>query len=223
MGISVDGRIVTAGWPGRDVLMREYERIHREYDADAWLCGRTTMEPFAGKVRPDADVARRHTGTAARLDFIAPGQFDSYAVAVDPKGKLAWTSAEIEGDHVVTVVGRGVSDDYLAFLRDRGVSYLICGGDETDLPEALEKLAGDFGIRTIMLEGGGAINGSMLQSGLVDEMSLILVPVADSRVGTAALFDADKEASPVGLTLESVERLDGGLVWLRYGSAERGA
>jgi 2,5-diamino-6-(ribosylamino)-4(3H)-pyrimidinone 5'-phosphate reductase len=222
MAASVDGRIVTRGWPARDGVMREYERIHNQYDADAWMCGRTTMELFAGQARPAAEVARERTATEPRPDFIAPGDFESYAIAVDPKGKLAWQSADIDGDHVVTIVSERVSDEYLASLRNSAVSYLICGNAEIDLELALEKLSSPFGITTIMLEGGGGINGTMLRAGLVDELSLLVVPVADSRENTPSLFDAGEAATPVGLMLRAVEQLDSGIVWLRY-RAEKGA
>jgi 2,5-diamino-6-(ribosylamino)-4(3H)-pyrimidinone 5'-phosphate reductase len=217
MAVSIDGRIATKGWPARDAVTREYERIHKHYAGQAWLCGRTTMEPFAGKVRSDDEVARQRTGPGEREDFTARGDFDSYAVAIDPSGKLAWESNDVDGDHVIAVVSTDVSDEYLEFLRARSVSYLVAGsGREIDLAQALEKLAMRFGIKTVMLEGGGGVNGSMLSAGLVDELSVLVVPVVDSRVGTPSLFDSSETATPVGLSLHAVERLDSGIVWLRY-------
>jgi 2,5-diamino-6-(ribosylamino)-4(3H)-pyrimidinone 5'-phosphate reductase len=47
-------------------------------------------------------------------------------------------------------------------------------------------------------------------------VSLLVAPVADGRVGTATLFDIAGDASPTRLTLESVERRSGDLLWLRY-------
>jgi riboflavin biosynthesis pyrimidine reductase len=37
-------------------------------------------------------------------------------------------------------------------------------------------------IRRLLLEGGGHINGAFLQAGLVDEISLLLVPGVDSAL-----------------------------------------
>ena len=60
---SIDGRIVVDGWPDPTEARREYERVHASYAADGWICGRVTMEPFAGGVGPsfehDAAVDRR--------------------------------------------------------------------------------------------------------------------------------------------------------------------
>lgn len=218
MMASVDGRIVVDGWPDSGEARREYEQVHAGYEADGWICGRVTMEPFAGGVRSEAEVAREHHG-APREDFRAPGEHDSFAFAIDASGRLAWESNDIDGDHVVAILSERVSDEYLAFLRARGVSYLLAGARDVDLPLALEKIGANFDVRTLMLEGGGRINGGMLRAGLIDEVSLLLAPVADGRIGTPALFDVDDDAgaaSPRRLALESVDPRPGGVLWLRY-------
>jgi riboflavin biosynthesis pyrimidine reductase len=214
---SVDGRIVTDGWPLSPEGRRQYEEIHATYAPDAWMCGRVTMEAhFAAGARSDADVAREHDG-GPRDDFVAPGEHDTYAIALDPRGKLEWKTGEVSGDHVVAVLSERVSDAYLATLRERGVSYLLTGRDDVDLSLALEKIGARLGVRTLMLEGGGGINGSFLRAGLVDELSLLVAPVVDGRIGTASVFDvAAKGVQPQRLALESVDRRADGLLWLRY-------
>src|SRR5689334_23331134 len=179
MMASIDGRILTDGWPMSKDGRQQYEVLHETYDAQGWLCGRTTMEQhFAQRVRSDAEVGREHQG-GPREDFVAPGDHESFAFAVDSHGRLAWESNDIDGDHVVAILSDRVSDEYLAHLRKQEVSYLLAGAPEVDLPTALEKISARFGVRTLMLEGGGRINGSMLCDGLIDEVSLLIAPVAD--------------------------------------------
>lgn len=214
---SVDGRIVVDRWPISDEGRRQYEQVHAGYEPDGWICGRVTMQPFAGGLRAEDEVAREHDGGAPREDFRAPGEFASFAFAIDASGRLAWESNDLDGDHVVAILSERVSDEYLAFLRERGVSYLLAGAREVDLPLALEKIGARFGVRTLMLEGGGRINGGMLRAGLIDEVSLLLAPVADGRMGLAALFDDDTDGvAPRRLALESVERRADDVLWLRY-------
>ena len=217
MMTSLDGRIVTDGWPLSAEGRRQYEQVHEHYEADGWLCGRVTMEQhFAQATRSDAEVAREHRGKP-REDFIAPGDHDSFAFALDSHGKLAWSKNDIDGDHVVAILSERVSDEYLASLRDRGVSFLLAGSHDVDLRDALEKIATKFGVRTLMLEGGGKINGSFLRAGLIDEVSVLVAPVADGRMGTPALFDVEGSGvAPRRLTLESVEQRVDGVLWLRY-------
>jgi riboflavin biosynthesis pyrimidine reductase len=214
---SLDGRILTGEWPLSDEGRRQYELVHEGYEPDAWICGRVTMEEhFAQGLRSEAEIAREHRG-APRDDFRAPGGHGSFAFAVDPSGRLAWETNDIDGDHVVTILSERVSDEYLAFLRGRGVSYLLAGARDVELPLALEKIAAQFGVRTLMLEGGGRINGGMLRAGLIDEVSVLLAPVADGRIGTPALFDVDgNDVTPHLLALEAVERRADDVLWLRY-------
>jgi riboflavin biosynthesis pyrimidine reductase len=214
---SVDGRIVTGGWPLSSEGRRQYEQVHASYNPDGWICGRVTMEPFAKRVRSEAEVARQHTGGAPREDFVAPGVHESYAFAIDPSGRLAWESNDIDGDHVVAILSERVSDEYLASLREREVSYLLAGARDVDLVVGLEKIGERFGARTLMLEGGGRINGGMLRAGLIDEVSLLLAPVADGRIGTPALFDIDGgDVTPRRLALQAVEARADDVLWLRY-------
>jgi 2,5-diamino-6-(ribosylamino)-4(3H)-pyrimidinone 5'-phosphate reductase len=214
---SLDGRILTDGWPQSEEGRRQYEAVHESYEPDGWICGRVTMEEhFAQGVRSDAEIAREHHG-APREDYRAPGEHDSFAFAVDASGRLAWETSDIDGDHVVAILSERVSDEYLAFLRGRGVSYLLAGARDVDLPLALEKIAARFGVRTLMLEGGGRINGGMLRAGLIDEVSVLVAPVVDGRMGTPALFDDDgDDPTPHRLALESVERRADDVLWLRY-------
>src|SRR4029453_9623587 len=101
MAASLDGRIVVDGWPESVAVAvrREYELVHASYEADGWICGRVTMEPFAKRTRSEPEVARHYSGTPAREDFRPPGDFDSFAFAIDASGRLAWETNDIDGDH----------------------------------------------------------------------------------------------------------------------------
>lgn len=219
MMASVDGRILTGGWPLSDEGRRQYEQVHESYAPDAWICGRVTMqEHFAQGLRSDGEIAREHRGRP-REDYRAPGDHASFAFAVDSSGRLAWETNDIDGDHVVTILSERVSDEYLAFLRERGVSYLLAGAREVDLPLALGKIAHDYGVRTLMLEGGGRINGGMLRAGLIDEVSVLITPVVDGRMGTPAVFDVGgdgDDVTPYRLALDAVDRRADDVLWLRY-------
>src|SRR5260370_22564816 len=213
MGPWMEGRIVRAKWSGRGTLFAEYDRAAESFKADAWMIGRISMAPYAGKAR----VPRRSVRSRIpRTDFIA-ARTGSYAIAIDPSGKLTWKSSAIDDAHVITVLTERVPDDYLAFLRSRGVSYLFGGKRTSDLRKVLTKVTRAFGIRKLLLEGGGGINGSFLVAGLIDELSVLVFPVADGSTGTPTLFDATPGRGPARpLRLLSVKRLKGGVVWLRY-------
>jgi 5-amino-6-(5-phosphoribosylamino)uracil reductase len=115
------------------------------------------------------------------------------AVAVDPHGRLHYGRDDAGGDHIVAILGEKVSDEYLAELRDDGVSYLFAGKDGHDLYRAMETLAESFGVETLLLEGGGTINSAFLKAGLIDEISVLIYPGIDGLAGVPSIFEYSGE------------------------------
>lgn len=217
MGTSIDARIVPHDWPGLDSFGDIYERLHRDLNGDAWIVGRVTMAEF-GKGEPNP---ARATEAYPRTTWIAPGARQGensckYAVAIDQNARLHLNLNRANGDAIVVVLTEAASDDHLAELRRDGISYLFAGATELDLPLALERLNADFGIGRLLLEGGGGINGSFLAAGLIDEISVMLLPVADGSTPAPTLFDGPADAPARRLKLQAVDRLEGDILHLRY-------
>ena len=82
----------------------------------------------------------------------------------------------------------------------------------------LNQLGEHFGIRTLLLEGGGHINGAFLEADLVDEVSLLVVPGIDGRHDIPAVFDgvSPSRKTAVPLRLKSVEQRGSDALWIRY-------
>ncbi len=53
----------------------------------------------------------------------------------------------------------------------------VCGEEEIDFRSALAWLREKWGVRRLLCEGGGELNGALLAAGLVDELHLTLCPV----------------------------------------------
>jgi 2,5-diamino-6-(ribosylamino)-4(3H)-pyrimidinone 5'-phosphate reductase len=209
---SLDGRIVTTRWKLPASLSAQYDQTAQTFDADGWMIGRISMEPYAGQARKPV---RRPRQPMPRKDFVAT-RAGSYAIALDPSGKLAWRSGAIDEDHVITVLTERVPDEHLALLQSKGISYVFGGKRSVNLKRVLEKLTALFGIETLLLEGGGRINGSFLAADLIDELSVLVAPIADGSIGTPTLFDAGARGPTRHLRLISVEQRAGDLLWLRY-------
>jgi len=191
-----------------------YETLHDELGGNAWLLGRTTMAEMS-KGEPHSPV---EVGEVDRRQHFARRDAAHYAIAVDTKGQLHFRGSDIGGDHAIVLLGNRVSNEHLAELARDGISYLISKGEQVDLRASLETLRAEFGVETLLLEGGAAINGSFLAEGLVDELHVVVMPALDSRKDMEAIVSHGTEGlqGRVRLSLASCRRLDHGAVHLTY-------
>lgn len=216
MACSVDGRTLPSRWRPKGVDS-QFERVHDELGGDAWLVGRVTGQEFA-KGKPYAAPAQQ---TFPRAAWFARRDAKTYGVVLDAHGKIGWGRSDIGGDPIVVVLCESVSDAHLAGLRAEGVSYVFAGKSELDLALVLDVLNRELGVKRLLLEGGGGVNGAFLRAGLIDELNLIVCPVVDGAKGAPSVFDsteaeAGQRAPVTAMTLENSQPLDGGAVLLRY-------
>lgn len=206
----IDGAALTAVIPEG-----EYEATGAMLKGDAWVCGRTTMQQHFAEDELFVSASNKPAGPQP---VHVAQRATSYAVSIDTVGKLQWAESDIDGDHLICVVSERVPEDYLPMLREKGISYIVTGKTSVDLVQAVSLLGELFGIKRLLLEGGGHINGAFLEARLVDEISLLLVPGIDGRHDVPAVFDgvniAKKEA--VSLKLISVEQRKNDILWIRY-------
>lgn len=220
MMITVDGKILAENW-GTDSNVKElannFEKAHDAIGVPAWIVGRTTMEKdFTKGAKPVIKEGR----SIDRNDFVGNKNAESFAIAVDAHAKLGWEKSDMHGDHVITLLTEAAANDgYLAHLQDIGVSYVFAGKNEINLELALQKLYSLFGIEKLMLEGGGHLNGSFLNEGLIDELNLLVLPMADGTANTSTVFDINKAAKKGGATvmkLKEVKQIENDVLWLKY-------
>lgn len=228
---TVDGRIQTERWSLTPAADGQYEAVHALHRADAWLCGRETFQKDFLEQKRAAVFSSKPRIPGG--DFIAASQVPSakksrgsrnYAVAVDAAGKLNWESNDMRGDELVVLTTEKAPRGYLADLRAKSISYFLCGRSEVNFRPALGRLRQHFGIRKIMLEGGGSLNGALLAAGLIDELSLLICPFADGSQKQPTVFDAPEKLlgkKATALTLKSATVRPGRIVWLRYNFEKR--
>lgn len=212
---SLDGKILSSHWK-LPASSKYFEEPASKIHADAWIVGRVTMQEFSAK----------HAGPRRKGRFqVPPGDFvakknRTYAVGIDPSGKCRWTTDMTSTEHVIMALG-DVPAEHLDHLRNAGVSYVLAPGKkkgEIDLALVLHKLVTLFGIETARVDGGGHVNGSFLREGLVDEVSLVLAPIADGRTGSLSNFEIGKDGRhpAVHMKLKSVKKIYGDFLWIRY-------
>lgn len=214
---SVDGHALTDGWerPFTKQAGELYETLAQTFAFDAWVCGRVTMQEIAHDEGYPKGLAK---GPIPRRNQWAARDAGQYAVSIDPQGKVGWKQNTALGAHIVEVLSEQASDDYLAHLQAQGISYLFAGQKDLDLAQVLETLNAELGIERVVVEGGPHVSGAFVAAGLVDEFSVLLLPLVDGRGEHPASFEiaADRWQAPAYLQLASAEVKDGGAVWLRY-------
>ena len=215
---SLDGKITGPfmGTEAAGALGAEYGRYRTEMNARALLYGTTTTKEFTGFRKPVLE----ETEEVPEGDFVADDRADLYFVSVDVDGEIGWESGIFcnkgrEPAHVIEVLTASTPPAYKAYLRKTGVSYIIAGEKELDCEAVMKKLYQFFHIEKLLICGGGIVNWSFLQAGMVDELSLFLAPVTDGGCGTASLFTQIQpftEGEPVEFLLRETEQIgDGGL------------
>ena len=205
MFTSMDGKIDGAFMtdPAAVAARTEYGNLRGFYQCQATVYGTVTMaggfaDGWAGQI-PSSGASY------PREDWVAPSDVQNYIVSVDPLGKLGWSSAYIEKKgrlraHVIEVLTEQVSEDYIAYLRGFGISYLFAGEKQLDCALLLHKLQSLFGIEKVMLAGGGYMNGSFLQEDLIDEVSLVIAPVVDGNTTSVTSFERSDFLPAAGKT-----------------------
>ncbi len=219
---SVDGKLVSAQWsrPTHPVNISEvYESVASSFNAQGWIVGRTTMAEYDPSVQE---------GLQAQTDCVKnkktfKGKQDDRPLAIvfDPKGKLHFSCDHLStGEHIVSVLSDDISDLYLQELRNIGVSYVFQGEKQKQLTQALESIEKLFNVKTLLLEGGGIINGSFLEAGLIDELSVLIYPGLDGLHDSASIIGYQGQnpapAKNAHLQLLKALTLPAGMVHLHY-------
>lgn len=219
---ALDGKITGAfmGTKTAQTVSEEYARIRSEYQADAWLYGTVTTKEFTQGRKPELDsVTEVPDG-----DFVAENDAALYYVSVDTQGEIGWESSIFRkagrpDAHVIEVLTERTAPAYRAYLRKRGVSYILAGSEMLDSKIVAEKLYRLFGIGTLLICGGGTINWTFLQQGAVDELSLLLAPAADGNPDSVTVFEKSAmlpPSDPAVFQLKNIERLKGDGIRLVY-------
>lgn len=202
------------------LICQDYYRIHREFNADGFICGRITMQgSFTGDKSPELE---KFKGVKVkRCDRVAK-KADFYAISIDPHARLCWYGSEIsdydpgyDKSHIIEVLTDMASDEYIAFLDSLGISYIFCGENEIAPSLLCQKLYSLFDIKTVLLEGGGLTDSLFMTKNLIDEISLVVAPFVEDSESAIDLFSKNSGQSVV-FPQVNVERLANGGLWLRY-------
>ena len=223
---SIDGNINYIEVPEFDESSRFYQKIaldpnKQKLDIQGYLNGKNTSEDNITFYKKP--ILNENAPIVTEGDYIAIKEAPMYYLSIDPRGELAFEEnsynyADIDA-HIVQVITEQVSNAYKDFLRRKSISYIIAGKEQIDYDIMLDKFYNLLNIKRMMVGGGGTLNWSFIEKGLVDEISLIMAPIANGDPNAKRFFTAKEPYSSVRATafkLKSVEQLGEGTVWIRY-------
>ena len=211
---SLDGRIDCAMTD--QICGNEYYEALEELNCPSMINGRVTAEMhYADK----GTFTPKSQAPVGEESVYCAKKSESYHIITDTLGSLLWKTDNLDGKALVCLVSEYATQDYLAYLKEKGISYIATGRPGINLMRAMEILKDSFGVDRLVLTGGGNLNGSFLASGLLDEISMMYAPGIDGRAGWTATFDGiqDQSRPPVKLKLTgTVKQYDNGTIWIRY-------
>ena len=161
--MSLDGKIATYTGDSRMSSPADLRRVHRlRASVDGIMVGMRTLLRDNPKLTVKFAKDRR-----------------PYRIIVDSNAQTPLTSYVVrtarEIPTIVAVTSRAPKNR-IEILERRGVKVFVCGEGRLVSVKILLQILRKLEVRKILLEGGGALNWSMLSSGLVDEVSVAITP-----------------------------------------------
>jgi 2,5-diamino-6-(ribosylamino)-4(3H)-pyrimidinone 5'-phosphate reductase len=161
--MSLDGKIATYTGDSRMSSPADLRRVHRlRASVDGIMIGMRTLLRDDPKLTVKSARGRK-----------------PHRIIVDSNAQTPLTSYVVrtakESSTIVAVTSRAPKNR-IEILERRRVKVLVCGKGRLVSVKILLQTLRKLGIRKILLEGGGALNWSMLSSGLVDEVSVAITP-----------------------------------------------
>lgn len=197
-GMTLDGKIATATGESQWITSEESRRdVHRlRAECDAILVGVGTVVADNPRLTVRSIEGRNPIRVVLDSELSIPDSADLLDVT--------------EAATMIITTDRS-SQERRASLEERGVEVVVVPRkvDRPDLEATLVELA-KHGIMHLLLEGGGEINNSFLQAGLIDRVRLYVAPMilgGDDAMGVFRGAGIEQLSSAFKLKKWSVEQI----------------
>jgi 2,5-diamino-6-(ribosylamino)-4(3H)-pyrimidinone 5'-phosphate reductase len=208
--VSLDGAF--AGFEYSPELLGLHYQIAADFAAPVRLVGSNTacvsMEMFGG-LTPETPA-----------DFVKPERSRdlSYWVVPDSRAvlqnKLHYFRRSEYCRDIAVLVAEETSRAYLEYLQERHYDYFVAGSRRVDLAKALTILADHYGPGPIMVDSGAGLTNVMLNQGLIDQISLLMVPVIVGKNAPTLFHGVER---PLHLSRRASRTFPGGYTHVLYG------
>jgi riboflavin biosynthesis pyrimidine reductase len=193
--------------------------------------GRATIKGRAGHIANDADYQLFHA-TRARMDGIMVGaetiRVESYGRAINNEAARQRRVREGKPADAVTVLvtrsGNLPADVGLLRAAENTVVVLTPSPDaelpaeaaatvhyvrEADMATGLRRIRAEFGVESLVCEGGPNLNATLLPDGLIDELHLVYAPKLAGGQDPLTILGGGTLDPPIELELVTLHESDG--------------
>ena len=205
--MTIDGKIATNLGDSKISSKQDLRRLHRlRSSVDAVIIGISTV--IADNPKLTVRLVKRHGTTPVRIivDSIGRIPLDS---------KILKSASKI---NTIVAVTKRASDERIDKIKSAGAIVIVAGTKTVDLKELFFILK-KMGFNKILVEGGGELNWSILQLGIVNELMVTVAPrIVGGRTATTLVEGDGYERISDGIKMEliKVSRQNNGEVVLYY-------
>ena len=209
---SVDGRATVAGRSGPlggDADREMFHGLRTCVDAVFTGTGTLRAENYGRLVR---SPERRERRVAAGLDP------EPVAVVVSRRGHIPWSIPLFEEPEQRVLV---FSEEPVEAPGKADAQVQVAVVDDARPVAVLERLRADFGIRSVLSEGGPTLLASLIADEVLDELFLTIAPLV-AGAGEKPVVDGQPIGEPAPFTIRWLLEDDGHL-FLRYHAVTTGS
>ncbi|HYZ49718.1 MAG TPA: 2,5-diamino-6-(ribosylamino)-4(3H)-pyrimidinone 5'-phosphate reductase [Nitrososphaeraceae archaeon] len=207
--MTIDGKIATVSGDSKISSTEDLRRVHKmRLSVDAIMVGISTV------LVDNPMLSVRLSKTFG---------IDPVRIIIDSTARIPLTSKILRTAHnsitIVAVTNRARAGR-IKKIQERGAMVIVAGTCVVDLRNVLS-VAHSIGIRTILVEGGGELNWSLLRQGLVSELIVTIAPVlVGGRTATTLVEGKGYRhiCKAAKMILRNVTRHRNGEVVLHYAS-----
>jgi 2,5-diamino-6-(ribosylamino)-4(3H)-pyrimidinone 5'-phosphate reductase len=177
--MSIDGKISTRGNDSSFSSRKDWIRVHKlRSSVDGIVVGISTV---------------LEDNPMLNVRFHSKGTKNPVRIIIDSKARIPLNSRIIRSSKKIqTIVGttRDASTRKINSLKRAGVQVLFSGKRKVNIKNLFQQLE-DLGLKSILVEGGGEINWSVLKIGLANELIVTISPVVVGGRNAKTLVEGD--------------------------------
>ncbi len=210
--ISVDGKICTRTGESEISSDLDLKRVHKlRCVVDGILVGISTV------LKDDPLLSIRFVKCSKTKKNPARVIIDSNA-RIPLDSKIVRTAKDID---TIIVVTKGAPKNKLELLRANKLKIIVSGerGKKVNLKKAFGQLETKFGIKKILVEGGGEINWSIIKNNLFDELIVTISPLIVGGRDAITLIEGkgfDRIKKCLRLDLSKIHKRNNGEIVIHY-------